>query len=867
MLPAGSRRSKIRPPRRSLVGGAIGNKSDPDAREIDFDQTWSVLEGAIMLIQHQNVSNLSYEQLYRKAYQLVLAKRGAKLYDNVSNLIADHLALRRQLLMETHFSSSSDADYVKQILSEWTHHLQAMKFVSDVLMYLNRVFVKDTKRLLTYDLGIQIFKDAFIKKNNAEIGKRLIEIIIDEITKIRRGEVIVTTMPISKAISMLELLIENNINDGISGENFYQCEFEPTFLARSESFYSQLALSLTNHSLGIQYIRDCTAFIKAEETRLHNYLPIATMPKVISLMDNILIKDKIDDVMSLPYENQGLSYLLLPLIVSATENKKDVVLSQEVNMLYALVSRVEENLGLLKSRLRSVMLEQGNGILLRVKESQKEAKLKQNGELAVKKPAADSASIAVSWIDGVLNYHHHAMMLLEQSFGLNPNIGQAITLAIRDFVNGPAKKSDNGPGPAESLSIYMDHHIKNFNKLATKNIAQLSSFDHLDDLIEKSITFLRYIKDKDAFEANYANHFAKRFLNSKGNNNVASTSSRLGVDLEELIISKLSEEMGSSALDKILRMNKDIKLSTSVTQEWKNYSSRKSVEHFLNMELKICNVTDWPKSMTKDYKSFTSNAGDASSPPNGFAWPRQLKPSMRGFEEFWLSEKKNQNKSLFWSPKFGSMDFRITYPSKTYEINMSTYAGMIMLLFAPQEGLDGESMLAFDEKKSLTYTEISELTGIPDSDLKRQLQSIAVAPRLRLLTKAPMTKDVKPTDTFRLNEKFTSPSIKVKVLTVSASTSKSEKSGKVKTEHEQEVEEVNSNVTEGRKLEVNAAVVRIMKSRQIFKHNELVEELVKQLLNRFQPLMSLIKQRIEDLIEKEYIERDSTDRNVYRYIA
>ena len=59
----------------------------------------------------------------------------------------------------------------------------------------------------------------------------------------------------------------------------------------------------------------------------------------------------------------------------------------------------------------------------------------------------------------------------------------------------------------------------------------------------------------------------------------------------------------------------------------------------------------------------------------------------------------------------------------------------------------------------------------------------------------------------------------------------------------------------------------ILKSRQSIKHNDLIEELLKQLSNRFQPLIILIKQRIEDLIDKEYLKRDTDDRNLYHYIA
>lgn len=185
-----------------------------------------------------------------------------------------------------------------------------------------------------------------------------------------------------------------------------------------------------------------------------------------------------------------------------------------------------------------------------------------------------------------------------------------------------------------------------------------------------------------------------------------------------------------------------------------------------------------------------------------------------------------------------------------------------MLLFGPQTSDPDEA--PFERKQELTYEEIRELTNIPESDLKRQLQSIAVAPRLRLLVKVPMSKEIQSGDRFMLNDKFKLPTTKVKVLTVSLGSAKLEQK---KTEQAEESEEVKANIEEGRKHLVNAAVVRIMKSRQTVSHNELVAELVKQLHGRFQPLTVLIKQRIEDLIEKEYLKRDSEQIGVYHYIA
>lgn len=57
-----------------------------------------------------------------------------------------------------------------------------------------------------------------------------------------------------------------------------------------------------------------------------------------------------------------------------------------------------------------------------------------------------------------------------------------------------------------------------------------------------------------------------------------------------------------------------------------------------------------------------------------------------------------------------------------------------------------------------------------------------------------------------------------------------------------------------------------MKDRKTMTHNELVNEVVRQLAGRFQPAPALIKKRIESLIDREYLERGE-QKSVYRYLA
>jgi len=75
-------------------------------------------------------------------------------------------------------------------------------------------------------------------------------------------------------------------------------------------------------------------------------------------------------------------------------------------------------------------------------------------------------------------------------------------------------------------------------------------------------------------------------------------------------------------------------------------------------------------------------------------------------------------------------------------IQVSTYQMCILVLF--------------NNRDELTYEEILQ-TDIPEKDLIRALQSLAMGKASqRILTKNPKTKDIEPSDTFRVNDSFTS---------------------------------------------------------------------------------------------------------------
>jgi cullin 3 len=52
---------------------------------------WTLLKNAIQEIQKKNNSGLSFEELYRNAYTMVLHKHGERLYTGLRDVVKDHL--------------------------------------------------------------------------------------------------------------------------------------------------------------------------------------------------------------------------------------------------------------------------------------------------------------------------------------------------------------------------------------------------------------------------------------------------------------------------------------------------------------------------------------------------------------------------------------------------------------------------------------------------------------------------------------------------------------------------------------------------------------------------------------------------------
>jgi len=207
------------------------------------------------------------------------------------------------------------------------------------------------------------------------------------------------------------------------------------------------------------------------------------------------------------------------------------------------------------------------------------------------------------------------------------------------------------------------------------------------------------------------------------------------------------------------------------------------------------------------------------------------------FTEFYNG--RTQHRRLQWVHLLGQAQVSAKLNGRRYDLLVNSYQALILLLFA-DKAADPE----------LNFEFIRNTTGLDEVMTMKLLVTLSVHPKFRILSKSRQgEKTVQNTETFKANENFT---CQARRLKIPGPTSE-------ETHNKERIEE-------DRSIAIEAAIVRIMKARKGLSHSQLVSEVLQQLAF-FRPNVKVIKQRIEHLIEREYLERDPNQASMYRYLA
>lgn len=316
------------------------------------------------------------------------------------------------------------------------------------------------------------------------------------------------------------------------------------------------------------------------------------------------------------------------------------------------------------------------------------------------------------------------------------------------------------------------------------------------------LEWFRYIYDKDVFAETYRQYMAKRLINQKSS-----------IDLERFVMVKLKAEAGVSFTSKMENMISDVSNSSSSTYsaEFCEYSKALSLPA-LDFSPLVLTTSAWPT-----FANIRANL------------PSIMESYVQAFKQFY--ELKHDHRRLTITLGGGT----VTVEFGKFEIQMIPLQAVVLMVF--------------NDVGNVSIEKVVELTGIDVDTARYMLHSLSCG-KYKLLKKTPESGTISATDIFVANWEFTTPMRRFRMPVPNLN---------------QPV--VNrAKITEDRTYAIEAAIVRIMKSRKVVTHNELIGKVLEQ-MNMFKPDPKTIKARIENLIGREYMERDETVPGVYKYVA
>ena len=227
-----------------------------------------------------------------------------------------------------------------------------------------------------------------------------------------------------------------------------------------------------------------------------------------------------------------------------------------------------------------------------------------------------------------------------------------------------------------------------------------------------------------------------------------------------------------------------------------------------------------------------------------------LTACVQKFEEYYKS--KTDKRKLRWLFNHGTVVLATHYGKGKVQVEVTPIQACILQLFEQEKVITFEGMI-----KSLWPDGQAALKGgTSNTDtLKYAIAPLVQTKGIAPIKRAGEGKDISENDKFAVRSDIKTKKRRLKFAGGSAAKTDSES------------KDVEKNVLKQREFEIDAAMVRIMKSRNVLSWNELTSESIRSLKDRFQPTPKMLKRRLESLIEREFVARDAENSRMIHYCA
>lgn len=374
----------------------------------------------------------------------------------------------------------------------------------------------------------------------------------------------------------------------------------------------------------------------------------------------------------------------------------------------------------------------------------------------------------------------------------------------RAMLNSVALLMNSNPDAPYLLTKYIDNFLGKRNK-----IPEQEKFPHLSDI------FILYtlIDDKEAFMEYYSRSLADRLLSRMYDS----------LELELQMIKLIKQYSGMYFTSKLEKMIDDIKIDEEMSKD------------FAHAHPEVATLI---KPTTVTQASWPLNAQENLRLPPSLLKARQL------YEDFYHktnAKTTNKKRMLRFAYEQSTVDAKLPYTKPPVTVRGNTFQITVLILIYDNDKISKKQLL--------------EATQLSGETLDRTIRSLIAA---RFVMSAPKItsdmKDIPETTRFIVNMKYDPKSAIVDI------------SRFAKPQETQEKADAKKEIMDKQNIQIDAAIIRIMKTKKELDADALIQEAKTQVLHRFIANPDNIKRRISYLIEKEYLEPIDGTKN-FRYLA
>lgn len=512
-----SRKTKIRVPSR------LGYSEETS------DSLLKTLGQAIDLICVGGSYDLSFEHHYRIVYTLVLRGKAPQIYECLSG----HISAMLDEWVKNSAGPQMNMDSLTSWLADWKTQCEYFKVLSDLMIYMDKVYCKPEKKLETYDLALRVFRDHCINPLSGSIYK----VLIESINGARRSQS-VNESCVEVWRDCIELL--ERLDD--QKDNFFVSHLEPLIMSETKRYYES---ELNGKNLAPLDLLDYMKRLKQFEFELDGrFLSADSTAKLTSVLDKIL------------FWNQNFLEAI-PSITRLALNDGNVSLMQELN---ELSSEERYELNIIDS-IKKCLLEDARAIPFDAGSKKK-------------------AQVATQWTTSLIALYDKYEGFLKH-LGIRHVVsqpeGSGETLINVKILNDVFSEYLNALGKhaIESLTIYLDVFLK---------MTQIKrDFERVKRDLEASVKLFRLLSEKDLFINSYKQLMSRRLLQH-----------RSSTDVERWLVKRIKEEMGTFFTPRLDGMLRDMGTSSELSRMFKNSLEDDQWPQDLDFRPQILTMTSWP---------------------------------------------------------------------------------------------------------------------------------------------------------------------------------------------------------------------------------------------------------------------------------